>query len=110
MHGTSHEGMVLSTVFTFFFTFISVKHLVVGELVVHLLRHVWLCCADLSVFLQQASRCRHVSFWWDSQRLQCGDMPCWRICFFAIVTLVATEPKFHGLCDLHIGDLWGIPK
>ena len=60
MHGSSHEGMVLSCVCSLMlWALYRVKH--------------------------HDSNWRHVSYWWDVHRSHVGDMSCLRMCFFPVV-------------------------
>ena len=88
MHGSSHEGMVLSGVRSLMLpTSIRVKQQVVGwASSVFATMHIALLCwfvlrLFMCLLLQCDSRWRHVLFWWDVNRLHVGDMSCLRICF-----------------------------
>ena len=80
-----------------------------------LLEHVLLYCVGFSLdclCVHHDSRWRHVSFWWDIQRLHFGGISCLRMCFFCFVSVVpsvSSISKFEVLCCLCIGNLGDIP-
>lgn len=89
MHGSNQDGIVLSRVRLFTFpAFIKVEHLVVGvassvfgrastALLCRLVLKLFVC-----LFLQHASRWRHVSYCCELHRLYRGDMSYFRTYFF----------------------------
>ena len=86
MHGSSHEGMVLSSLRSLILrALIRVKQRVVGwaSSVFASACIALLCWFVLRLFMcllvQHDSRWRHVSFWWDVHRLHVGDMSCLRM-------------------------------
>ena len=88
VHGSSHDGMVLSGVCSLCLpAFINMKHPMVGwansmfanaciNLLYWLFLRLFMC-----LFVQLDSRWRHVLICWDVHGLHNGDMSCSRACF-----------------------------
>ena len=92
MHGNSHEGMALSSLWSLMLPMlIKVKQQNVGwassvfvNVCIALLCRFVLRLSMWLVVLHD-SRWRHVSFWWNVHRLHVGDMSCLWMSFFWVV-------------------------